>query len=126
MFEKILRQPFLVLLSSLTVINIALIMKVIISRNKINTFRVANTYSNNLDTSLSLDTRHKNGQNPNQINNEEKHVIYNSEIKKIDHFRSINIDDNQILGCNHCLEFYKVGTAICPNCGRLLNINPSV
>ena len=123
MLENIIREPFLVLLFSITLINIILIAKVIAGRNRIKFFRTAGTYPNNLTTFIPVENEFQIEPGSKQLQQEDKQMLQDSVSFKSDNINRVVKDGKQIKGCNYCLSFYKIGTAICPNCGGLLNLN---
>jgi hypothetical protein len=123
MLENIVQEPFLVLLLSITFINIILITKVIVSRNRIIFFRAASTYPNDLTTFIPVEKEFQVEPDSKQLQQEEKPMRQDSVSFKSDNINRVMNDGKQMQGCNYCLAFYNVGTAICPNCGGLLNLN---
>jgi hypothetical protein len=123
MLEKIVHEPFLVLLLLITFINIILIAKVIAGRNKIMFFRGAGTYPNDLTTVIPVEKELQIEPGSKQLQQEEKHMRPDTVSFKSDNINRVVNDEKQMQGCNYCLSFYNVGTAICPNCGGPLNLN---
>ena len=60
---------------------------------------------------------------------QESNIISNSmpylhsDANQPDELDQVNQDARSIPGCKYCLVFSQLGTAICPNCGRVLNLN---
>lgn len=123
MLENIVQEPFLVLLLSITFINVILITKVIVSRNRIIFFRAASTYPNDLTTFIPVEKEFQVEPDSKQLQQEEKPMRQDSVSFKSDNINRVMNDGKQMQGCNYCLAFYNVGTAICPNCGGLLHLN---
>ena len=123
MLENIVREPFFVLLLSMTFINIIFIAKVIAGRNRIIFFRAASTYQNDLTTFIPVENEFQIEPGSKQLQQEEKRLRQDSVSFKSDNITRVVNDGKQMQGCNYCLAFYNVGTAICPNCGSLLNLN---
>jgi len=122
MLENIVREPFFVLLLSMTFINVIFIAKVIVSRNRIVFFRAASTYPNDLTTFIPVENEFQIEPDSNQLQ-EEKPMRQDSVSFKSDNINRVVNEGKQMQGCNYCLAFFNVGTAICPNCGGLLNLN---
>jgi len=123
MLENIVQEPFLVLLLSITFINVILITKVIVSRNRIIFFRAASTYPNDLTTFIPVENEFQIEPDSKQLQQEEKPMRQDSVLFKTDIINRVVNDEKQMQGCHYCLAFYNVGTAICPNCGGLLHLN---
>lgn len=122
MLEYIVHEPFIILLLSLTLINIILIVKVIKGRNRIIFFGTEVPYQNDLSTinPVANEFQIEPGLKQQQ---EEYEMSKDSVSFKSDYIYRVINDEKQMQGCNYCLAFLKVGTAICPNCGKLLNLN---
>ena len=123
MLENIVDEPFLVLLLSITFINIILIAKVIAGRNRIIFFRAAGTYPNDLTSVIPVENEFQIEPGSKQLQQVEKQMPQDPVSFKSDIINRVVNDGNQLQGCNYCLAFYNVGTAICPNCGGLLHLN---
>lgn len=122
MLEIIVTEPFLVLLLCTTFINIVLIGKVIVMKKRPILFRNTSTHSNDPTISIPKNLHYKIEPVLKQLPQEEKKILTHSVSFNSDNInRGIN-NRNQIQGCNYCQNFYNVGTAICPNCGELLNL----
>ena len=126
MLENIVQEPFLVLLLSITFINIILIAKVIAGRNRIIFFRTAGTYPNDLTTVIPVENEFQIETGSEQLQQVEKQMPQDPISFKSDNIPRVVNDVKQMQGCNYCLAFYNVGTAICPNCGSALNLNPQL
>ena len=123
MLETIVDEPFLVLLLSITFINIILIAKVIAGRNRIIFFRAAGTYPNDLTSVIPVENEFQIEPGSKQLQQVEKQMPQDPVSFKSDIINRVVNDGKQMQGCNYCLAFYNVGTAICPNCGSLLHLN---
>ena len=123
MLENIVDEPFLVLLLSITFINIILIAKVIAGRNRIIFFRAAGTYPNDLTSVIPVENEFQIEPGSEQLQQVEKQMPPDPVSFKSDIINRVVNDGKQMQGCNYCLAFYNVGTAICPNCGGLLHLN---
>jgi hypothetical protein len=123
MLENIIHDPFIVLLLSMTFINILLIAKVIAGRNRIVFFRAAGTYPNDLTTVIPVENEFQIELGSKLLQQEEKEMRKDSVSFKSDNINRVVNDGKQMQGCDYCLAFYNVGTAICPNCGGSLNLN---
>ena len=123
MLENIIHDPFIVLLLSMTFINILLFAKVIAGRNRIVFFRAAGTYPNDLTTVIPVENEFQIEPGSKLLQQEEKEMRKDSVSFKSDNIYRVVNDGKQMQGCDYCLAFYNVGTAICPNCGGSLNLN---
>jgi len=123
MLENIVHEPFLVLLLSMTFINIILIAKVITGRNRIIFFRAAGTYPNDLTSVIPVENELKIETGSKQLQQIEKQIRQDSVSFKSDNINRVVNDGKHLQGCSYCQAFYNVGTAICPNCGGSLNLN---
>ena len=123
MLETIVDEPFLVLHLSITFINIILIAKVIAGRNRIIFFRAAGTYPNDLTSVIPVENEFQIEPGSKQLQQVEKQMPQDPVSFKSDIINRVVNDGKQMQGCNYCLAFYNVGTAICPNCGGLLHLN---
>ena len=126
MLENIVQEPFLVLLLSITLINVILIAKVIAGRNRIVFFRAAGTYPNDLTTVLPVETEIQIEPGSKQLQLEEIQMPQDPVPFKSDNVKRVIDEGKQMQGCSYCLAFYNVGTAVCPNCGSALNLNPQL
>ena len=126
MFENIVQEPFLVLLLSITLLNVILIAKVIAGRNRIVFFRAAGTYPNDLTTVLPVETEIQIEPGSKQLQLEEIQMPQDPVPFKSDNVKRVIDEGKQMQGCSYCLAFYNVGTAVCPNCGSALNLNPQL
>ena len=126
MIENIVQEPFLVLLLSITLINVILIGKVIAGRNRTVVFRAAGTFPNDLTTVIPVETDIIIETGSKQLQQEEIQIPQDPVPFKSDNVKRV-IDEGKLMqGCSYCLAFYNVGTAVCPNCGSALNLNPQL
>ena len=126
MIENIVQEPFLVLLLSITLINVILIGKVIAGRNRTVVFRAAGTFPNDLTTVIPVETDIIIETGSKQLQQEEIQIPQDPVPFKSDNVKRVIDEGKQMQGCNYCLAFYNVGTAVCPNCGSALNLNPQL
>ena len=126
MLENMVQEPFLVLLLSITLINVILIAKVIAGRNRIVFFRAAGTYPNDLTTVIPVETDIIIETGSKQLQQEEIQIPQDPVPFKSDNVKRVIDEGKQMQGCSYCLAFYNVGTAVCPNCGSALNLNPQL
>jgi hypothetical protein len=126
MLESIVQEPFLVLLLSITFINIILIAKVVAGRNRTAVFRGAGTLSNDLTTVIPIETELVIETGSKQPQQEEIQMPQDPVPLKSDNVERVVDEGIQMQGCSYCMAFYNVGTAVCPNCGSALNLNPQL
>ena len=126
MIENIVQEPFLVLLLSITLINVILIGKVIAGRNRTVVFRAAGTFPNDLTTVIPVETDIRIETGSKQLQLEEIQMPQDPVPFKSDNVKRVIDEGKQMQGCSYCLAFYNVGTAVCPNCGSALNLNPQL
>ena len=126
MLENIVQEPFLVLLLSITLINVILIVKVIAGRNRTVVFRAAGTYPNDLTTVIPVETEVQIESGSKQPQHEEIQMPQDPVSFNSDNIIRVVNDGKQMQGCSYCMAFYNVGTAVCPNCGSALNLNPQL
>ena len=126
MIENIVQEPFLVLLLSITLINVILIGKVIAGRNRTVVFRAAGTFPNDLTTVIPVETDIIIETGSKQLQQEEIQIPQDPVPFKSDNVKRVIDEGKQMQGCSYCLAFYNVGTAVCPNCGSALNLNPQL
>ena len=123
MLETKIHEPFLVLLLSITLINIILITKIILGRNKITIFRATGIYPNNLTNVIPVESELRIEPRSRHIQLIPNHMSKDSVSIKTVNTNLVANDGRLIRGCKYCLAFYRVGTVICPNCGGPLNIS---
>jgi hypothetical protein len=107
----------------MTLINIILIAKVIAGSNRIIFFRVTGTYPNDLTSVIPVENEILIEQGSKHLQLEEKEMSKDSVSFRLNNINFVANDGKQIQGCNYCLAFFNVGTAICPNCGGPLNLS---
>lgn len=119
-------EPFFFLLLIMTFINIFFLIRVMKNRNVSNLPQVVDTYTEVLTNITQVQEEAENESDSDSL------VLQNISPSKnltpvISNVRNeIATDRGERQDCDYCKIFINLGTAICPNCGNLLNLRPQM
>jgi len=85
-------------------------------------YRATSTHSNDPPISIPDNLHYKNEPVFKQLPQEEIKILSSSGSYNSDKKDRGDNNRKQMQGCNYCQGFYNVGTAVCPNCGEVLNL----
>jgi len=124
--ERISLEPLLFLLLTITFINIIYLLRVLSGRNGKDFTPLSETYVNEPTSATLLQEEVVKGPDSNQLVQQALSPSQNAEPVESS-IRTLTVTDKgETLDCEYCKIFKNLNTAVCPNCGSLLNLRPQL
>lgn len=124
--ERISLEPLLFLLLTITFINIIFLVRVISGGNGNDITRLSDTYVDDPTNTTLLQEEVVKGPDSDQIDKQGLSASQNTEPVESS-IRTPTVSNKvETLNCEYCKIFKNLNTAVCPNCGSLLNLSPQL
>jgi len=124
--NRISLEPLLFLLLTITFINIIFLVRVISGRNGKDFTRLSNTYVDDPSSATLVQEEVVKGPDSNQLVQQGLSPSQNAEPVESS-IRTLTVTNKgETLNCEYCKIFKNLSTAVCPNCGNLLNLRPQL
>ena len=124
--NSILLEPFLFLLLTVTFINIIFLIKTIAGGNRTNFSGVVDTYTEDLTNATHIQEEVINKLDSDLLVQQEIPLRQSSKQFESNIRNRTLTEKEEVHNCEYCKIFKNLGTAICPNCGELLNLRPQL
>jgi len=124
--NSILLEPFLFLLLTVTFINIIFLIKTIAGGNRTNFSGVVDTYTEDLTNATHIQEEVINKLDSDLLVQQEIPLRQSSKQFESNIRNRTLTEKEEVQNCEYCKIFKNLGTAICPNCGELLNLRPQL
>jgi hypothetical protein len=120
--NRILLEPFLFLLLTVTFINILFLIKTIAGGNRTNFSGVVDTYATDFKTATHNQEEVVNKLDSDLLVKQELPLRKSSKQFESNIRNRTLTEKEEVQNCEYCKIFKNLGTAVCPNCGGLLNL----